>query len=215
MSGGLTVIPMPFGTPIRTWAVPAPVTATQPSPRSVISAAACFHPSPLMSISWYSNSPISSIRSGPGSRGGVSNFPACLAVNSSALAESVKCNLISFATKNVKRNGLLSPMSSTLARPPTRAHFPETILNVMGSTRFLGTTIFNSAGVRRSVKQPGTNSPGVSYIHFPPPNSILINLSVVPGSGDVVTEPFHLFAFPALNFPPYLDLLAGPASSRR
>mmetsp|Transcript_4483 Transcript_4483/g.7986 ORF Transcript_4483/g.7986 Transcript_4483/m.7986 type:complete len:216 (-) Transcript_4483:1758-2405(-) len=215
MSGGLTEIPIPFGTPIRTRAVPTPVTATQPSPRSVISAAACFHPSPLMSISWYSNSPISSIRSGPGSRGGVSIFPACFEINSSALEESHGCNLISFATKNVKRNGLLSPMSSTLARPPTRQHFPEASLNVMGSTRFLGTTIFSSSGVRRSVIQPGTNSPGVSYRHFPPPNSILMNLRVVPGSGDVVTEPFHLFAFPALFFPAYFDLLAGPSSSRR
>mmetsp|Transcript_32794 Transcript_32794/g.79363 ORF Transcript_32794/g.79363 Transcript_32794/m.79363 type:complete len:217 (-) Transcript_32794:1920-2570(-) len=207
MSGGRTVMPIPFGTPTRTLAVPAPVTATHPSPRSVISAAACFHPSPSISISWYSNPPISSIRSGPGSRGGVSIFPTCFEINSSDLAESVGCNLISFPTKNVKRNGLQSPMSSIFASPPTKQHFPADILNVTGSTFFLGTTIFNSSGVRRSVKHPGTKSPGVSYILFPPPKSILMNLRVVPGSGDVVTEPFHLLAFPALFFPLYFVFL--------
>mmetsp|Transcript_6725 Transcript_6725/g.11254 ORF Transcript_6725/g.11254 Transcript_6725/m.11254 type:complete len:224 (+) Transcript_6725:152-823(+) len=208
-------MPIPFGTPILTFATPAPVTATHPRPRNVMSAAACFHPSPLISISWYSNSPISSIRSWPGSKGGVRSFPMCFEVNSSALSESVGCSLILLATKNVKRNGLLSPISSTFASPPTRTHFPDATLNVIGSTFFFGTTILSSSGVRRSVRHPGTNKPGVSYNALPFPNSILMNLSVVPGRGEVVTDPFHLLAFPALFFPLKLSFLAGLFSSSK
>ena len=170
----------------------------------------------------------------PGSRGGLSNLPTCLAVNSSAFSESVGCNLISFATKNVRRYGLQSPMTSIFARPPTRTHFPDGTLNVMGSTclyfqlekdknmnqinvihplriwstYFFGTTIFNSSGVSLSVKLPGISNPGVSYKTLPSPSSILMNLRVVPGKGLVVTEPFHLLAFPARFFPPYLSFLS-------
>ena len=161
-------------------------------------------------------------------------MPTWLDMKSSAFEEEVRWSLISFATKNVKRNGLQSPTSSTLAKPPTRAHLPAWILNVIGSTRllieevriacshkkrfilrrshFLGTTILSSSGVSRSVKQPGTRRPGVSYRTFPPDRSTLMNLRVVPGSGDVVTLPFHLLAFPARILPFFLD---EPPSSTR
>lgn len=79
-------------------------------------------------------------------------------------------------------------------------------------SHFLGTTILSSSGVSRSVKQPGTRRPGVSYRTFPPDRLTLMNWSVVPGSGDVVTLPFHLFALPARILPFFLD---APSSSRR
>ena len=41
---------------------------------------------------------------------------------------------MSLATKKVKRNGLLSPINSILARPPRSTHFPDATRNVTGST---------------------------------------------------------------------------------
>ena len=50
ISGGRTEIPIPLGTLTLSFAVPAPVTAIQPRPDKVMSAAASFHPAPLTSI---------------------------------------------------------------------------------------------------------------------------------------------------------------------
>ena len=76
IKGGRIDTPMPFGTLILTVALPAPVTATHPRPVKVISAAASFHPAPSISMTCDTNSPSSSIRSGPGSNGGVNIPPA-------------------------------------------------------------------------------------------------------------------------------------------
>jgi hypothetical protein len=99
----------------------------------------------------------------------------------------------------------------------TRSDFEHILLMQICNlcTYFLGTTIFNSSGVSRSVKLPGMSKPGVSYRTFPSPSSILMNLRVVPGRGLVVTDPFHLFALPARFFPTNFDLSGLFASSKK
>jgi len=191
---------MPLGTLIFSLARPAPVTAIHPSPVKEMSAAASLQPAPSISRVWESNSPISAILSGPGSNGGVNIFPACFEVNSSARLESVGCNFISLATKNVKRKGLLSPITSIFASPPTKTHFPVVTRKVIGSICFLGQTILSSSWVSSCVMVPGTRSPGVSYIVWPSPRSILMNFNVVPGKGEVVRAPFSWLRFPGRIF---------------
>jgi hypothetical protein len=98
INGGLTDIPIFLGTDTLILAFPAPVTAIQPRPRILMSAAASFHPFPFISRSWLSHSPSCFIRSIPGESGGDNISPTCFSINSSTLLESVRCSFISFDT---------------------------------------------------------------------------------------------------------------------